>query len=104
MSEKGPEKPRIEPDDWIVTLAKKIASGHAFTKHGGEFGSISREEFTTKIRQTIQSPSVIMKLEGDRVLYWKDEWDFIVIANPRDDDGGTAFRSRTGRAYLETVE
>ncbi len=57
-----------------------------------------------KIQQTIQHPSAIMELEDDRVLYWNADGDFVVISNPADADGGTAFRSRTGKAYLDTVE
>ncbi|MDQ2756088.1 MAG: hypothetical protein M3Y71_05925 [Actinomycetota bacterium] len=87
--------------------ARRIAEGHAWTKHvvaGGEFPQITTpEQFTRLIEDVLLHgegrPSAIYP---GKTYYWKDG-TFVVI-DPRNPDGGTAFRPHQGREYFEDQE
>ncbi len=78
----------------------RIADGHAFTKHGGEFGFSTRAQMAAHIDRVIAgSPS--RRLSGGRVAYWDDSSGTVVICDPSTADGGTAFKPGRGRRYYE---
>jgi len=92
---------------WLVhnTCGGKVANGHAYNLHvidRGEFPEINnRQEFADLIDDIIQRPDENKALTGGRHAYWKD--DTVVITNPRDPDGGTAFRPTRGKAYYDNL-
>jgi hypothetical protein len=78
----------------------RIAAGHAFAKHGGEFGFSTRAEMAAHIDHVIARSSV-RRLSGGRVAYWDDSSGTVVICDPHSADGGTAFKPGRGRRYFE---
>ena len=88
-------------------LAAQIAAGHAFDKHvvaERQFpGITTRAEFAALLERIIAHPSAARRLSHDRSAYWDEETGTVVITNPHDRDGGTAFRPRAGRAYFDNL-
>lgn len=87
--------------------ADKIAGGHAYEKHvseRGEFPGIeSREEFAKALQDILRDPSASKDLKGDRKAYWDAKTGTIVITNPKDPDGGTAFKPSDGKKYFDDL-
>lgn len=98
-------------------VANKIAHGHAWTNHGGEFSEKKRianlempdtqkignpEEFQNYIITIMRttSPKII---PGNRKVYWDDNTGTIVFYDPYSNDCGTAFRPNEGKKYYEQV-
>lgn len=98
-------------------IAYKIAHGHAWTNHGGEFSEKKRianlempdtqkignsEEFQNHIItiMTTTSPKII---PGNRKVYWDNSTGTIVFYDPYSNDCGTAFRPNEGKKYYEQV-
>lgn len=46
-------------------------------------------------------PSEEKELKNNRRAYWDDSTQVIVIEEPGDTDGGTAFRPDDGKAYFD---
>ncbi|RMG20153.1 MAG: hypothetical protein D6732_29020 [Methanobacteriota archaeon] len=86
-------------------IARKIAQGHAYDKHvvkQGEFPEVrSRAEFERLIADVISNPEASKSLSRGRRAYWKG--NVVVITNPADPDGGTAFRPVAGKAYYDNL-
>jgi hypothetical protein len=103
-----PEKPNPPavppPGGWspdpLVRAAQKIAYGHAFDKHGHEFGYPSQEEFTEliyqKMLQAINDPGgLILGLSRDGVPVIYDPTENVLVVRdtrPNAPDGGTAYK------------
>jgi len=83
--------------------AEKIANGHAFVKHAGEFGNVTQNEFKSLVQETIANPSDARSLSNGRTAYWSDSQQMVVIKNPGALDGGTAFRPTAGKAYFDNL-
>jgi len=83
--------------------AERIANGHAFLKHAGEFGNISKDEFKELVQATISNPSDARSLANGRTAYWNEGEHMVVIRNPNSADGGTAFRPAAGKAYFDNL-
>jgi len=83
--------------------AEKIANGHAFLKHAGEFGNITKNEFKELIQETITNPSEVKSLANGRTAYWNESEQTVVIKNPNAADGGTAFQPKAGKAYFDNL-
>jgi RHS repeat-associated protein len=83
--------------------ATLIANGHAFAKHGAEFGNISQGEFQALVKDTISNPSDFKYLSNGRSAFWSDQNQMVVIRNPGAADGGTAFSPAAGKAYFNNV-
>lgn len=98
-------------------IASKIAHGHAWTNHAGEFSEKKRianlempetqkignpEEFQNHIItiMTTTSPKII---PGNRKVYWDNSTGTIVFYDPYSNDCGTAFRPNEGKEYYERV-
>jgi filamentous hemagglutinin len=44
------------------------------------------------------------QLPSNRLAYWNDQEQTVVIVNPHDPDGGTAFRPDDGKAYFDDLK
>jgi hypothetical protein len=86
---------------------QEIAGGHAFEKHvlnQGEFKSLgirTREQFAGHIENVLNNPTASRQLRDGRSAHWHESTGTVVIRNPRDTDGGTAFQPTGGRAYFD---
>ena len=103
-----PEKPNPPaippPEGWskdpLLRAAQKIAYGHAFDKHGHEFGYPSQEEFAELIYRNmlraINDPRGLMlglSKDGVPVIYDPEENVLIIRdTRPNAPDGGTAYK------------
>jgi hypothetical protein len=89
-------------------IAELIAAGHAYKKHvleQDEFPWIEgREEFRDFIAGIMRKPTAWRPLENGRSAYWDGKTGTIVIHNPRDPDGGTAFRPPDGKARYNRLK
>ncbi len=87
-------------------MVKQIASGHAFSSHVAEFedlGVKTEDDFASHINKVVSRPSVVRQLGDGRSAYWDDASGTVVIRNPHDPDGGTAFRPSTGKKYFDDL-
>jgi len=85
-----PAVPNWEPSE----LARQIANGHARSEHFGEPETV---DLARLIQNAIDRGE--RKTSHGRTMYWDELEGIIVIVNPVDPDGGTAFRS--DREYFE---
>ena len=90
----------------IAEIAEQIAAGHAYDKHVVEKRDFpwirSRQDFRDSIARVMRNPTERKPLRGGRSAYWHEESGTIVVRNPRDPDGGTAFRPPDGKYYYDT--
>jgi hypothetical protein len=102
----GEVSPGISPPEvrHAQELGDQIAAGHAYDKHveqGGQYPGIeTREQFSAHIQDVIHHGER-RELDGGGMAYWKD--GTVVIENPLDPDGGTAFRPDDGYEYFREV-
>ena len=87
----------------VAVDAEKIANGHAFAKHAGEFGGVTQTEFKGLVQETMANPSDVRTLSNGRTAYWSDSQQMVVIKNPGAADGGTAFRPTAGKSYFNNL-
>ncbi len=83
-------------------VAARIASGHAWGKHGGEYkgtGVDSQAKFQSLVERVLRTAGVA--ISGGRYKWWDAVTKTIVIFNPRDNDCGTAFRPTAGKKYYD---
>lgn len=75
-------------------------------EHKGEFPGVSESEFEKKVEETIQNAkgSDVKQLSRGRTAYWNDKEKMVVIHDPYNADGGTAFRPSGGRQYFEGLK
>ncbi|SHM26796.1 RHS repeat-associated core domain-containing protein [Rhodanobacter sp. OK091] len=95
------------PFKGISSEAKAIASGHAFSKHGGEFADIginTEEQFARHIERVMTNPTATRDLERGRVAYWDAQSGTVVIHDPNSLDGGTAFIPTRGLDYFNGLK
>ena len=91
----------------ISSEARTIASGHAFSKHSGEFADIginTEEQFAKHIDSVIRNPTASRELERGRVAYWDAGSGTVVIRDPNSVDGGTAFIPTRGVDYFNGLK
>jgi hypothetical protein len=69
-------------------VAKRIAYGHARSEH---FADREPDDLAQLIQDIIDRGESVSY--GARTMYWDDQEQVVVIVNPRDPDGGTAFPS-----------
>jgi filamentous hemagglutinin len=81
--------------------AVRIASGHAWSKHGHEFAGFSQLEFAAFIERIMQESSEAKNLTNDRTAFWDDASGTVVIYDPNSPDLGTAFKPSRGRTYFD---
>ena len=82
-------------------IAEEISGGHAFDKHvvdRGEFpGVTTREQFANLIEDAVMNGESRVLNRG-RTAYWSE--GTVVIRNPSEPDGSTAFRPPDGYDYF----
>lgn len=92
------------PPSEISQEAQAIANGHAFNDHRAEFPeSANRYEFAQLINDIMNNPSEVKRLSNRRTAYWYAASNTLVIKDPGDIDGGTAFRPSDGKSYFERL-
>jgi filamentous hemagglutinin len=92
------------PTPEILREAQAIANGHAFNDHRGEFPEIeNREEFAQLIDDIMNNPSEVKPLSNGRTAYWDATSNTLVIKDPGDIDGGTAFRPTERKNYFDRL-
>ena len=94
------------PSASASALADQIADGHAYDNHaidGEEFPDIStRDDFSDHIAGILSDPDAVKPLLRDRTGYWDDNSGTVVVHDPNNEDGGTAFAPDTGKDYFNT--
>ena len=66
-----------------------------------QYPGMTKDAFKKLIRDTMKHPDDFKELPGGRAAYWNDAEQTIVITNPEDPDGGTAFRPDEKKAYFD---
>jgi hypothetical protein len=85
--------------------AQRIAQGHAWAKHGGEFPEFANEAaFAQHIAQVMSNPSASKPLAKGRHAYWDDGSKTVVFRDDNSPDLGTAFKPKAGRAYFDNLK
>lgn len=88
--------------------AQKIANGHAYDKHvtkQKEFPEIKdKQAFAEHIDNVMTNPTESKNLTNGRKAYWDDKSKTVVITNPKNPDGGTAFRPTQGKKYFDDLK
>ena len=93
----------------IEIVSKQIADGHAFQKHILEKGELAgmgirtRAQLADFIGETMRQPSDVKALGGGRTAYWNDEYQSVIIHNPKAGDGGTIFQPKNGKLYFDNM-
>jgi hypothetical protein len=64
-----------------------------------KFGNATQQEFESLVKQTMDNPEQTMRLLRGRVAYWSNALQMLVIEDPANLDGGTAFRPVTGPPF-----
>jgi hypothetical protein len=96
-------------------IARYIAGGHAWAKHGGDYrpGRVVNgraydgppvhgpADFARLIGEGLARPDATRPLARGRSAYWEEDYGGVVIVDPRNPDCGTAFRPNRGRAYFD---
>ena len=92
------------PIPGVSQEAESIANGHAFAKHQEQFPNINtRDDFAEVIDGIINNPSDSKNLERGRTAYWDDATATVVITDPGDTDGGTAYKPDDGKAGFDKL-
>ncbi|HTR85354.1 MAG TPA: hypothetical protein VMI56_12810 [Reyranella sp.] len=100
--------PDVDERHRIGAVARKIAEGHAFSKHvikKNEYPEISsREEFVRHVENAMTNATETRELDRGRKAYWHAPSGTVVIEDPANPDGGTAFRPDRGKAYFDELD
>jgi RHS repeat-associated protein len=80
--------------------ANRIANGHAFEKHAGEFGAETPEELERTIEDVLENATKSRGLSNGRTGYYDEDTNTVVIVDPSSPDGGTIFRPSGGEEYF----
>jgi RHS repeat-associated protein len=88
----------------IANISTQIANGHAWTKHQGEFPGWDKDKFRDAIENTMAQPDDVKYLSNGRTAYWNAKEKMVVIENPADPDGGTAFRPSNDKLYFDSLK
>jgi RHS repeat-associated protein len=83
-----------------LAIAERVTQ-HAYGKHAGEFGNITRNEFKDLVQETMANPSEVKSLSNGRTAYWNDKEQMVVIENGTAPDKSTAFRPTNGKSYFD---
>jgi hypothetical protein len=82
-------------------VGEEIAGGHAFEKHVvqlAEFPGTTTRRACADIIENVTLNGEPRTLSGGRTAFWKD--DVVVIRDPKNIDGGTAFKPSAGYKYF----
>ncbi|HEC10575.1 MAG TPA: hypothetical protein ENI86_13595 [Acidimicrobiales bacterium] len=73
-------------------------------KHADEFPDLTdADDFADHVDGIVMNPSQQKKLKDGREAFLGDDGT-VVITNPKDPDGGTAFRPDRGTDYFDDLE
>lgn len=88
------------------SAGQRIAHGHTFAKHKGDFGFKTEDQMAAHIDRVISfaSASNTKQLSRGRTAYWDDRTWSIVIVDPKSSDGGTAFKPKQGKPYFNNLK
>ena len=91
-------------------LSKQIADGHSFEKHvlkKGEFKGLeirTKKQFAKHIERVLRKPTHKKKLKRQRTAYWDAKTGTLVIKDPNNPDGGTAFQPESQKRYYDKLD
>ena len=92
------------PPSEISQEAQAIANGHAFNEHRAEFPELAnRYEFVQLINDIMNNSSQVKRLSNGRTAYWYAASNTLIIRDPGDIDGGTAFRLSDAKSYFDRL-
>ena len=86
----------------LLAIAERVTQ-HAFGKHAGEFGNITRNEFQGLVQDTLANPSEVRSLSDGTTAYWSDSQQMVVIENGTAPSRSTAFRPPGGKGYFDNL-
>jgi len=86
-----------------MSVAQKIGNGHAYSKHGTEFGVSDSDQLSFIVENIMKNPSEIRILSRGRTAYWDVESGAVVITDPNQIDGGTIFKPAHGKLYFDNM-
>ena len=61
-------------------------------------------KFESTVSDTMKSPDEVKSLSNNRTAYWNAKENMVVIEDPANADGGTAFRPTGGKAYFDGLK
>lgn len=95
-----------QPEQVGGSPGQRIAHGHAFAKHGNEFGFTTENQMAAQIDQVVghSRSSDVRQLSHGRTAYWDGQTRSVVIVDPNTHDGGTTFKPNRGRSYFESLK
>lgn len=91
----------------VSSGAARIAAGHAFAKHIGEFASLgikTERQFARHIDAIMADPTAVRVLARDRTAFWDGATGTLVIRDANSVDGGTAFIPKRGIDYFNELQ
>jgi RHS repeat-associated protein len=101
VNERYEESIREEEED-----ACQIAEGHAFKKHGKEFGVESPDELAKIVKETMDKAKVQdggVKTVEEKTFYYDEDTNTAVVRNPKDPDRGTVFKPDLEKGFMDTA-
>ena len=95
-----------DPTIMVSPEAKAIANGHGYAKHKNQFPGVETRddyaELIDSIINTVPEENIRDDLTNGRKAYWDDATETLVITDPGDIDGGTAYKPDKGKdAFFE---
>jgi hypothetical protein len=87
----------------VSSTAQAIAYGHAYAKHGYEFGVYSPYQLAIIVEDIINNASFSKKISRGRTAYWDNSRHAVVITDPGHPDGGTIFKPARGKLYYDNM-
>jgi hypothetical protein len=97
-----PTKPQAKggaPGSALLVVRRNLIAGPA-----PEFPGWDKAQFDKAVEDTINNPDKVRSLMRGRTAYWNAKDEMVVIENPADPDGGTAFRPRAGESYFDNLK
>ncbi|RLC15655.1 MAG: hypothetical protein DRI57_12530 [Deltaproteobacteria bacterium] len=85
------------------STAQAIANGHAYIRHGHEFGVSNSSQLAIIIEDIVNNPSESKSLRRGRTAYWDNSIDAVVITDPDHLDRGTIFKPNRGKLYYDNM-
>jgi hypothetical protein len=88
----------METETWGEQIVRK-----ARREHPWNFVDVDDDDLIDIIDGTILNPDDSKELPKNRSAYWNDEEGIVVITDPDNPDGGTAFRPDDGKVYFDRL-
>ena len=66
---------------------------------------LTRQQFQEHIEKVLNDPNTPFKLgKGDRVAYWDEKFQSMIIKDPHSKDGGTMIQPKNGKQAFDTFK